>query len=105
MGRDGMVPPTQLRLILSFLGISLLVGGLSLFVGGKLINRTVLGEATNRIRQDLNAAREIYRNVESRLALGLEIAGGDERLQEAARAGDAETIRRRLSSIVRDTGM
>ena len=51
---------TRSKLIISFLGISFLVGGVSLFVGGPLLYRAVLNEAYNRIRLDLNAAREIY---------------------------------------------
>ena len=51
---------TRSKLIISFLGISILVGGVSLFVGGPLLYNAVLNEANNRIRLDLNAAREIY---------------------------------------------
>jgi two-component system NtrC family sensor kinase len=51
---------TRSKLIISFLGISFLVGGVSLFVGGPLLYKAVLNEANNRIRLDLNAAREIY---------------------------------------------
>jgi len=51
---------TRSKLIASFLGVSLLVGAVSLFIGGRLLYRAVLNEATNRIRLDLNSAREIY---------------------------------------------
>jgi two-component system NtrC family sensor kinase len=51
---------TRSKLIASFLGVSLLVGGVSLFIGGQLLYKAVLSEATNRVRLDLNAAREIY---------------------------------------------
>lgn len=51
---------TRSKLIASFLGISLLVGGVSLFIGGQLLYKAVLSEAMNRVRLDLNAAREIY---------------------------------------------
>jgi two-component system NtrC family sensor kinase len=36
------------------------VCGVALLVGGQLLYKTVLNEATNRVRLDLNAAREIY---------------------------------------------
>jgi two-component system NtrC family sensor kinase len=59
---------TRSKLIASFLGVSFLVGAVSLFVGGQLLYKAFLNEATNRVRLDLNAAREIYlsriRNVE-----------------------------------------
>jgi len=50
------------KLIGGFLGVSFLVGAVSLIVGGRLLYKAVLGEATNRIRLDLNTAREIYHN-------------------------------------------
>jgi two-component system NtrC family sensor kinase len=51
---------TRSKLIASFLGVCLLVGAVSLFVGVQLLYKAVLSEATNRVRLDLNAAREIY---------------------------------------------
>jgi len=55
-----MLSSTRSKLIASFLGVSLLVGAVSLFVGSQLLYKSVLSEATNRVRLDLNAAREIY---------------------------------------------
>ena len=51
---------TRTKLIANFLGVSFLVGFVSIFIGGQLLHKSVLNEATNRIRLDLNAAREIY---------------------------------------------
>ncbi|MGD0915209.1 MAG: cache domain-containing protein [Thermodesulfobacteriota bacterium] len=51
---------TRSKLIFSFLGVSILVSGVALIVGGQLLYKAVLNEATTRIRLDLNAAREIY---------------------------------------------
>jgi len=53
---------TRSKLIISFLGVSFLVGAVSLLVGGQLLYRAFLNEARNRVRLDLNAAREIYMN-------------------------------------------
>ncbi|UCF74131.1 MAG: cache domain-containing protein [Deltaproteobacteria bacterium] len=55
-----MLYSTRSKLIASFLGVSFLVGAVSLFIGGQLLYKSVLSEATNRVRLDLNAAREIY---------------------------------------------
>lgn len=52
---------TRSKLIGSFLVVSLLVGTVSLFIGVRLLNEHVLGEAANRVRLDLNAAGEMYR--------------------------------------------
>jgi len=48
------------KLIASFLSVSFLVGFVSIFIGGQLLHKSVLVEARNRVRLDLNAAREIY---------------------------------------------
>ncbi len=50
------------KIIASFLGVTFLVGIVSLLVGGHLLTKSVLGEARNRVAQDLNAAREMYEN-------------------------------------------
>ena len=51
---------TRSKLITSFLGVSFLVGVVSLFVGGQLLYKSVLSEAQIRVSLDLNAAREVY---------------------------------------------
>ena len=51
---------TRSKLITSFLGLSILVCGVALLVGRQLLYDAFLNEATNRVRLDLNAAREIY---------------------------------------------
>jgi two-component system NtrC family sensor kinase len=50
------------KLIAGFLGVSFLVGAVSLLVGGQLLYKAFFNEAENRIRLDLNAAREFYLN-------------------------------------------
>jgi two-component system NtrC family sensor kinase len=59
------------KLIVSILGVSFLVGAVSLIVGGQLLYRVFLNEATNRITMDLNAAREIYLNQMRRVEVAL----------------------------------
>ncbi|MCK4783857.1 MAG: cache domain-containing protein [Desulfobacteraceae bacterium] len=51
---------TRSKLITSFLGVSFLVGLVSLFVGGQLLYKSILSEAQLRVSLDLNAAREVY---------------------------------------------
>jgi len=55
-----LIYSTRSKLILSFLSVSILVSGVALIVGGQLLYKAVLNEATTRVRLDLNAAREIY---------------------------------------------
>ena len=73
--------------------MSVLGGGLSLGVGVRLLNRAVFSEAHNRIRQDLNAAREIYNNVGERVALALHIAAEQELFTRAALDDDLDELR------------
>lgn len=56
-----MLYSTRTKLIASFLGVSFLVGFVSISIGGQLLHKSVLKEATNRVQLDLNAAHEIYR--------------------------------------------
>jgi len=64
---------TRSKLIASFLGVSLLVGGVSLFIGGQLLYKAVLSEATNRVKLDLNTAREIYQSRINNVKVSLNI--------------------------------
>jgi two-component system NtrC family sensor kinase len=50
----------RFKLIASLIAVSLLVALISILVGGNLLYQSVLDEANNRIRQDLNVARLIY---------------------------------------------
>jgi two-component system NtrC family sensor kinase len=51
---------TRSKLIAGFLGVSLLVAAVSLFIGVRILDQHVFGEARNRVRQDLNAVSEMY---------------------------------------------
>jgi two-component system NtrC family sensor kinase len=95
---------TRFRLIASFVGVSLLVGVLSLVVGSQLIFRAVLGEAQTRIGLDLNAAREIYDDRERSALLGLTVAAGEGALAEAVRTRDAPTLAKRLAALADAAG-
>ena len=64
---------TRSKLVISLLSVSFLVGIVSLLVGGQLLYKAVLSEATNRIRLDLNAAREIYHTRSKNVAVALNI--------------------------------
>jgi two-component system NtrC family sensor kinase len=65
---------TRSKLIASFLGVVILVGAVSLFVGGQLLYKAVLSEATNRVRLDLNSARELYLNQIEKVKNSLDIS-------------------------------
>ena len=56
-----MFRSTRFKLVFSFLIVSFLVGGISLFIGGQLLYNAVLREATNQVRLALGAADDVYR--------------------------------------------
>jgi len=64
---------TRSKLIASFLSVSFLVGGVSLFISSQLLYKAVLSEATNRVSLDLNSAREIYLHRIDRVKVALSI--------------------------------
>src|SRR3990170_5753958 len=54
--------PIATKLTLSFLSIILLSSLFFTFVGIRIINNRIIEEAQERVRNDLNAAREIYQD-------------------------------------------
>jgi two-component system, NtrC family, sensor kinase len=90
---------TRSKLVAGFLGVSLLVGGVSLFIGGQLLYKAVLSEATNRVRLDLNAAREIYLNRIKSITCPLSVASMEPALRSALKAKDVSEITPRLETV------
>jgi two-component system NtrC family sensor kinase len=87
---------TRSKLIISFLGVTLLVGAVSLLVGGQLLYNAVLNEATNRVKLDLNAAREIYQNRIRGVEASLNITTLGTGFRSALQRHDALELLRRL---------
>ncbi|MBA7658399.1 Adaptive-response sensory-kinase SasA [subsurface metagenome] len=92
---------TRSKLIASFLGVSLLVGGVSLFIGGQLLYKAVLSEATNRVRLDLNAAREIYLTRLKTIRCPLSVASQEPAFRTALRERETEELISRLETVAR----
>jgi two-component system NtrC family sensor kinase len=87
------------------MGVSLLVGVISLVVGSQLLYNTVLNEAKARISFDLNAAREIYLAQVKNIQTALSIASFDGEILSAFNARDLQTLNGKLKSISRQTGL
>jgi len=94
---------TRSKLILSFLGVSCLVCGVALLVGGQLLYKAVLSEATNRIRLDLNAAREIYLSRIKGIKVGLHIVTLGPVFRSAYEKLDRHTLVEHLSAVAQQT--
>jgi two-component system NtrC family sensor kinase len=94
---------TRSKLILSFLGISFLVCGVALLVGGQLLYKTILSEATNRVRLDLNAAREIYLSRIKGVKMALNITTLGPVFRSALLKQEVRTLVDRLSVLAQQT--
>ena len=90
---------TRSRLIASFLGVSILVGAVSLFIGGQLLYKAILSEATNRVSLDLNAAREIYLSRIKRIRSPLSITSMDPSFKGDLREKDIPKLIPRLEIV------
>ena len=94
---------TRSKLIISFLGVAFLVCGVALLVGGQLLYKAVLNEATNRIRLDLNAAREIYLSRIKGEKVALNITSIGPVFRSALEKHDIQTLVNRLSVVAQQT--
>jgi two-component system NtrC family sensor kinase len=89
------------KLIGGFLGVSFLVGAVSLIVGGRLLYKAVLNEATNRIRLDLNTAREIYHNHIKGVEVVLDTTSLGSGFRAELRTQDTSALVNRLRQLAR----
>jgi two-component system NtrC family sensor kinase len=94
---------TRSKLIISFLGVAFLVCGVALLVGGQLLYKAVLNEATNRIRLDLNAAQEIYLSRIKGMRVALNIASSGPVFRSALEKHDVQTLVNRLGVVAQQT--
>lgn len=92
---------TRAKLVASFLSVSFLLGVLFLFIGGKLLNNAILREAKNRVRLDLNAARELYLNRVKAIQCPLNIISLDPTFRIALKAEKFSEFIPRLETIAR----
>ncbi|MCK9363562.1 MAG: cache domain-containing protein [Syntrophales bacterium] len=90
---------TRAKLIASFLAVVFLVGFVSLLIGGQLLYESVLGEAKNRVRLDLNTAREIYLNRIKSIACPISVSSMEPALQVAVKKLDVTEIIPRLQIV------
>ncbi len=100
-----MIYSTRSKLVLSFLGVALLVCGVALVIGGQLLYKGVLNEATNRVRLDLNAARELYLNQIRKVKIALDLTASSPSLLAAIERRDLQTSLRRLQDVAKQTDL
>lgn len=92
---------TRFKLSVAFVGVSLLAGAVSLLVGGQLLYKAMLNEAKNRIRMDLNTAREIYRGRVKNVAVTFNVSALGLGLQSDLHTREMARLAQRLDQMVR----
>jgi two-component system NtrC family sensor kinase len=93
------------KIIASLVGVSLLVGVVSLGVGGQLLYDSVVAEATDRVRQDLNVARLLYERRMETARLFLDTCATGAGFQRAMVETDWNALRERLTRLAERTGL
>ena len=89
---------TRLKIVASFLAVSLIGGAVSLLVGTRLLYTAVFNEARMRVSLDLNAAREIYNNRLQGIKTTLSILSQDPTIGKAFAAGEIPQLQARLQA-------
>jgi len=82
-----------------FLGVAVLVGLATSFIGTRLARETILDRARIRLSSDLATAGFIFRTAQENLELKLRLTAGSEKIKEAIEKGDLRDIRNRLAVI------
>lgn len=93
------------RMILSMLSVVVISGGISSAIGGYLLWRQLNLQARNRVRQDLNAAREFYRHRLAALGDVLQYTAMGESFAHAVAGRDLPYITRRLKDVRASVGL
>ena len=96
---------TRLKIVVSFLAVSLIGGTVSLLVGTRLLYTAVFNEARMRVSLDLNAAREIYNNRLQGIKTTLSILSQDPSIGKAFTAGEIPQLQSRLGGAVKLAGL
>jgi two-component system NtrC family sensor kinase len=88
---------TRSKLIASFLVVSFLVGAVSLVAGGLLLYSSVIRDASNRVRLDLNAAVELYETAVDFVKVSLNITTLGSGFRSAVMEADIQDLIYRLN--------
>lgn len=88
---------TRSKLIASFLGVSFLAGAVPLFTGGWLLYDSVIHDASNRVRLDLNAAVELYETTTDFVKVSLNITTLGSGFRSSVKAADISDLIYRLT--------
>lgn len=82
-----------------FLGVAILVGLATSFLGTRMAKETILDRARIRLSSDLATASLLFKMTQENLDLKLRMTASSERIKEAILKRDAESARNRLAVI------
>ena len=101
----GMRIPISTKLIISFLLIITLISAVFVVVGIQLISDRIVAEAQEKVRHDLNAAREIYAGELRHIRDVVHLTAGTYSLREALLSEDLSQISAELLQVKEDEGL
>ena len=101
------LPPLSLRtkLILSFLGVIIIGGVLSLSFGWRLVKDTIINEAQVKVKHDLSAAWMVFNKKLSEIREIVSLTADREGLHDAIKANDKSYILRNLRRVREEEGL
>ncbi len=87
------------KLVVSFLAVIIICGLIATLVAIRLIGSGIIGQAQDRVRTDLNAARHIYRDEIQGMKTLLDLSAQRFFIKAAVSENDIETLKRELGEI------
>ena len=90
--RNGFPMPIARKLVLSFLLVSIVSTSIFTFAGIRLMANRIVAETQDRIRNDLNAAREIYNGEARHIDDVVRLNARRPIIQDALISGDSSMI-------------
>ena len=99
ISKDGVRIPIATKLILSFLLIIILLSAIFTVAGIHLISNRIVAEAQDKVRHDLNSAREIYQSELEHINDVVRLTAGRFFLTDAMTAGNIDPATQELSRV------
>ena len=97
--------PITTKLVIGFLIIVVFISTVYLVVGVQLINNRIVSEAQDKVRHDLNAARELYLGNLERINASVRTTADRFFLREAILSGNFEEAYQELWRVRQEEGL
>jgi two-component system, NtrC family, sensor kinase len=97
--------PLRRKLVLSFLGVIMIGGIISLIVGTRLEHRTIIDLAQAKVRHDLASAEMVYRDQLNRIRDVVRLSATREFVQAILLAGPQDAWTQKLDNLRREYGL